>query len=40
MTWNNCVLNDLSSIILQIWDKFHVISLQVLTKKKQSTRGV
>ena len=28
------------SIILQIWDNFYVISLQVLTKKKQNTRRV
>ena len=28
------------SIILQIWDNFHVISLQVLTSRKQNTRGV
>ena len=26
------------SIILQIWDNFYAISLQVLTKKKQHTR--
>ena len=25
------------SIILQIWDNFYVISLQVLTRKKQNT---
>ena len=28
------------SIILQIWDNFYVISLQVLTKKNQNTRRV
>ena len=28
------------SIILQIWANFYVISLQVLTKKKQITRRV
>ena len=26
--------------ILQIWDNFYMISLQVLTKKKQNTRRV
>ena len=26
-------MNDWKSVILQIWDNFHVISLQVLTKK-------
>ena len=34
----NWELNDWMSIILQIWDNFYVISLQVLTKKKQNTR--
>ena len=28
------------SIILQMWDNFYVISLQVLIKKKQNTRRV
>ena len=28
------------SIILQIWDNFYVISLQVLTKKGQNTRRI
>ena len=28
------------TIILQIWDNFYVISLQVLTKKNQNTRRV
>ena len=28
------------SIILQIWDNLYVISLKVLTKKKQNTRRV
>ena len=36
----NWELNDWISIILQIWDNFYVISLQVLTKKKQNTRRV
>ena len=30
-------MNDWMSTILQIWDNFYVISLQVLNKKKQST---
>ena len=30
-------LNDSMSLILQIWDNFYVISLQVLTEKKRST---
>ena len=34
----NRELNDWMSIILQIWDNFYVISLQVYTKKKQNTR--
>ena len=28
------------SIVLQIWGNFYVISLQVLTEKKQKTRRV
>ena len=27
------------SLILQIWDNFYVIFLQVLTKKKQKLKG-
>ena len=36
----NWELNDWMSIILQIWDNFYVISLQVLTKKGQNTRRI
>ena len=34
----NLELSDWMSIILQIWDNFYKISLEVLTKKKQNTR--
>ena len=33
-------LNDGMSIMLQTWNNFYVISLQVLTKKKENTRRV
>ena len=36
----NWELNDRMSIVLQIWDNFYAICLQVLTKKKQNTRRV
>ena len=36
----NCELSDWMSIILQIWDNFYVISLQVFTKEKQNTRRI
>ena len=40
MILHNWELTDWMSIILQIWDNFYEISLQVLTKKKQDTRRV
>ena len=36
----NWELNKGMSIILQIWNNFYVISSQVLTKKKQSTKRI
>ena len=36
----NWELNDWMSGILQIWVNFYLNSLQVLTKKKQSTRRI
>ena len=36
----NWELNDWMSIVLQICDNFYLISLQVLTKKKQNTRRI
>ena len=36
----NLELNDWKAVILQIWDNFYVISLQVLAKKKYNTRMV
>ena len=38
MILHNWELNDLMSMISQIWDNFYVISLQVLSKEKQSTK--
>ena len=35
----NWELNGWMSIILQIWDNFYEIFLQVLTKKKQTLEG-
>ena len=36
----NCQPNDWMLISLQIWNNFYVISVQVLTKKKQNTNRV
>ena len=36
----NWQLNDWMSISLQIWDNFCVISVQLLTKKKQNINRV
>ena len=36
----NWELSDWMLIILQIWENVYVITLQVLTKEKQSTRRV
>ena len=36
----NWELNDWMSIVLQIWDNFYAICLQILTNKKQNTRRV
>ena len=40
MISHNWELKDWMSIILETWDNFYMISLQVLTKKKQDIEHI